>query len=377
MAHPLYRVRHWLSAIALLLLLVPAAPAWAQEAAAEPFADYYWRYRGDLTLGRIHSPVVEINGYRMQFFEKGRLEDHRHETDNPAHAVAYSRLTVELMEGAPDMPIDGLPVTYGELRERGAAQHDAPAGFTHGTMPLEQGMFVPAHPEQAASPGYIVPFQFWTYINRAHMFPGGWIHDIGLPLTNAFEILVPTGDGSEHRLVVQAFERTVLALDLSERYEWSVTRLNIGTDAAWFYGTQPSYTPHSPPPAAMQAQAGPKRIEVDLGRQWLYAYEGERLILDAPVSTGKDGFNTPTGSYRVYSKIAQKTLRGRAGGESWNVPDVPSIMFYQGAVAIHGVYWHDRFGTGERHSHGCVGLAPHDAATLFHWAEYGTPVIVY
>jgi hypothetical protein len=365
--------------LVVVLLLVPAAvpPVQAGEVSAEPFADYYWRHQGERTLGRIHSPLVEINGYRMQYFEKGRLEDHRHLTDNPAHAVAYSRLTVDLIATAPDIPVNGLPISYGELAERGTARHTPPPGFVSGTMQTADGVYVSAEPGNPGAGGYMVPFQFWTYINRAHLFPGGWVHDIGLPLTNAFHLLVPADDGSEKRLVVQAFERTVLTLDLEERYEWPVQRLNIGTDAAWVYGTAPSYTPHAAPPAEMLAPAGPRRIEVDLGRQWLYAYEGERLIWDAPVSTGKDGFNTPPGRFAIYAKIPRKTLRGRARGESWNVPDVPSIMFYQGAVAIHGVYWHDRFGTGERLSHGCVGLAPYDAAAVYAWAPHGTPVIVY
>ncbi len=80
----------------LLVLLVPA-PTQADELAAEPFIDYYWQHHGERVLGRINSPVFESNGYRMQYFERGRLEDHRHETGDPVWIVRYSPLTVELM----------------------------------------------------------------------------------------------------------------------------------------------------------------------------------------------------------------------------------------------------------------------------------------
>ncbi len=361
---------------ALLALLMPAFSTRAQTTSAEPFAAHYWQHRGQLTLGSVHTPAMSINGVQMQFFERARLEDHRHLTDDPARAVAYSPLTVELINAAPDIPVAGLPITYGELRERGAAQHPAPAGLQWGTTGVEQGVFVPANQELVAGPGYIVPHQFWTYLNRASLFPGGWRHAAGLPLTNAFDIMVPAEDGTQRHLIIQAFERTVLALDLSERYEWSVERLTIGTDAAWVYGVQPAHMPHTPPPPEMQQPAGPKRIEVSLESQWLYAYEGDQLVLDAPASTGKDGFETPPGAFSIYAKYPQKTLRGSYNGETWDVPDVPSVMFYRGGFAIHGVYWHDRFGTGERHSHGCVGVAPHDAAAIYAWAGYGTPIIV-
>jgi hypothetical protein len=354
--------------LVLTLLLPGAVPTQAAPTvSAAPFAEYYWQHHGHRVLGAINSELLDIDGIPMQYFEKARLEDH-------GGAVAYGRLTSELMAQAPWLPVDGLPLTYGDLRTRGQQMHPAPAGFAGGTQVVEQGVFVPLSANLEAAPGYVVPFQLWTYINRQSFFPGGWQNDVGLPLTNAFHLDVPRGDGST-TLIVQAFERTVLTLDLTNIYGWSVERVNVGTDMLWAQGAAPLAASHAPTPA--DQPTGPKRIEVSLAQQWLRAYEGERLVLDMPVSTGKDGFETPPGSFAIYSKYVQKTLRGSYGGESWNVPDVPYVMFYRGGFAIHGVYWHDRFGTGERHSHGCVGVAPADAEALFGWADYGTPVLVH
>jgi hypothetical protein len=359
----------------LAALMPPLQPASADELHAAPFIDYYWQHEGARVLGNINSPVLEMNGYRVQYFEKARLEDHRHQTSDPAQAVRYSPLTLEMMENHPDVAIDGMPITYGELRERHLGQYPPPPGFVHGPMQVDNGVFIPYEPHLTAAPGYVVPFQFWTYLNRHYLFPGGWQHAAGLPITNAFDVLLPAADGGEKRIIVQAFQNMVLTLDLSNVYGWPVAPANVGTDMLWASGTHPLlHLPAAPPPSVV---AGPKRIEVSLARQWLFAYEGNRLVLDVPVSTGKDGFQTPPGRFAIYSKVPIKTLRGRANGESWNVPDVPSILFYRGGFAIHGVYWHDRFGTGERYSHGCVGLAPDDAAVLYAWAERGTPVIIH
>jgi hypothetical protein len=361
-----------------MLSLLPAAVSrtFAQTTAAEPFAAYYWQHHGVQTLGHVQSPLLEMDGMRVQYFEKGRLEDHRHLTDNPAEAVGYAPLTRYLIDVAPDLAVDGLPFTYGDLRNHYSSMQEPPAGFAGGVTPTEQGMFVPADYALGPVAGYVVPFQFWTYINRQSLFPGGWMHDVGLPITYAFNIVVAAEDGSERHLVVQAFDRTVLLLDLTERYNWAVRRANIGTDAVWVYGGEPTFTAHAPPPPDLLPADAPRRIEVDLARQWVAAYQGDQLVFDAPISSGKDGFETPTGQWRIYAKHPRKTLRGSYNGETWNVPDVPSVMFYWGGFAIHGVYWHDRFGTGERYSHGCVGVAPHDAAWIYAWAPLGTPVIV-
>jgi lipoprotein-anchoring transpeptidase ErfK/SrfK len=129
---------------------------------------------------------------------------------------------------------------------------------------------------------------------------------------------------------------------------------------------------------ALAQPGGAKRIEVDLTRQYAYAYEGERLRYTIPVSTGKDGFETPRGSFTISHKVLVQDMRGTSGGESWDVPNVPHAMyFFQGGFAFHGVYWHNDFGSGRRRSHGCVGLPLNYAALLYEWAPVGTAVVVY
>ena len=122
--------------------------------------------------------------------------------------------------------------------------------------------------------------------------------------------------------------------------------------------------------------SGDKRIVVNLSDQWLYAYDGDKQVFDAPVSTGRDGMNTPTGSYSIYSKLKVQTMDGVTNGEYWVVPNVPNVMYINGGVALHGTYWHNRFGTGARVSHGCVNLPLDAASWLFRWAPVGTPVRV-
>ena len=122
---------------------------------------------------------------------------------------------------------------------------------------------------------------------------------------------------------------------------------------------------------------GVKRMIVDLSEQWLYVYEGGEVVLTVPVSTGRDDFNTPVGLHRVQWKAALRTMKGTSNGETWEVPDVPHAIYINNrGVALHGTYWHTRFGTGVRLSHGCVNLPLDAAALLYDWAAIGTVVEV-
>ncbi len=117
-----------------------------------------------------------------------------------------------------------------------------------------------------------------------------------------------------------------------------------------------------------------RRIEVNLSTQMLTAFEGDVPVYRAPVATGRDGFNTPAGSFAIYYKLPMQTMTGSAGGESWYVPDIPWVQYVVGGVALHGTYWHDAWGTGVRMSHGCINLNIDDAEWLYEWADVGTRV---
>ncbi|MFB2881665.1 L,D-transpeptidase family protein [Floridanema aerugineum] len=117
-------------------------------------------------------------------------------------------------------------------------------------------------------------------------------------------------------------------------------------------------------------QSEKRWIEVDLSEQKLIAWEGSNKIYTLTVSTGKSATPTITGTFTVQSKH----VSGRMRGPDYNVPYVPYIMYFSGGYAIHGAYWHNRFGTPV--SHGCVNLRVSEAEKVFQWAAVGTPVIV-
>ncbi|HEY9907554.1 MAG TPA: L,D-transpeptidase [Thermosynechococcaceae cyanobacterium] len=118
-------------------------------------------------------------------------------------------------------------------------------------------------------------------------------------------------------------------------------------------------------------QSNQRWIEVRLATQRLVAWEGGKPVYAVIVSTGKAGAETRSGVFAVQTR--HRTARMQ--GDDYDVPDVPYTMYYSGNYAIHGAYWHNRFGT--RVSHGCVNVAVNHAKWLFSWASVGTPVVVH
>jgi lipoprotein-anchoring transpeptidase ErfK/SrfK len=90
------------------------------------------------------------------------------------------------------------------------------------------------------------------------------------------------------------------------------------------------------------------------------------------VSTGLDGHNTPVGEFTIRRKFVSDTMANlgpEAGDDSYRIEDVPWTQYFDGSFALHGAFWHTRFGL--RRSHGCVNLSPQDARWVFEhtWPE--------
>lgn len=110
-----------------------------------------------------------------------------------------------------------------------------------------------------------------------------------------------------------------------------------------------------------------KWIEVSIKQQKLRAWEGDKIIMEYPVSTGL-WYPTPTGDFSVWYKTRYQRMKGGSKelGTFYNLPNVPSNMFFYQGYGIHGAYWHNNF--GQPMSHGCVNEPLAQAAQLFEWA---------
>ncbi len=242
------RTYRWLTLLITILLLWLSTDITHAEPdlpIAPPFRAYYWQHEGIRTLGLVQSDLITQDGIATQYFEKGKIEYHPDILD-PTWRVAYAHLTTRLVETAPTMSISGTGVAYSDLAIHSHTRRPAPQGFQGGTQRLAEGVFVPYDPLLRPAPGAIVPDMFWNYINRTDLFPSGWLHAVGLPLTDAFEAETVVA-GEQRIITMQAFERTVLTYDPRKPAAWQVERANIGSDALLATGQTPLQRTPIPP----------------------------------------------------------------------------------------------------------------------------------
>jgi lipoprotein-anchoring transpeptidase ErfK/SrfK len=117
---------------------------------------------------------------------------------------------------------------------------------------------------------------------------------------------------------------------------------------------------------------GERWIDIDLSKQSLVAYEEETPVFATLVSSGRKGFETPQGTFRISSKHVSITMDDpNAGDEAYLIEDVPWTQYFEEGYALHAAFWHNRF--GRVRSHGCINLSPADARRLFFWTEPHLP----
>jgi len=107
---------------------------------------------------------------------------------------------------------------------------------------------------------------------------------------------------------------------------------------------------------ANMAQAGVD-IKVNLTTQRMNVIVDGSHYATWKVSTGRRGYTTPTGRYRIQRMTRMHYSR------KYNNSPMPNSIFYHGGYAIHGTGATRRLGRVA--SHGCVRLHPANARTLY------------
>ena len=138
---------------------------------------------------------------------------------------------------------------------------------------------------------------------------------------------------------------------------------------------------------------GAPQIVVKLGEQRAYFYRGKKAIGGTRISSGKPGFSTPAGAYRVVQKHKDhvSTLYGDFVGEDGTVVKAnadtskdraPAGASFRGAKMPYFLRFHNGYGLHAGRvpnypaSHGCVRLPSEMARHFFENAAVGTLVRV-
>lgn len=119
-----------------------------------------------------------------------------------------------------------------------------------------------------------------------------------------------------------------------------------------------------PASAQVSSDSGPQSagaailINIDKSKQKMTVFLDGVQKYDWPVSTGRAGYSTPSGTYTATS------MNEIWYSKQWDNSPMPhSVFFIKDGHAIHGSY--EVKTLGKPVSHGCVRISPENAATLY------------
>jgi hypothetical protein len=134
-----------------------------------------------------------------------------------------------------------------------------------------------------------------------------------------------------------------------------------------------------PDPTRPKGVEADRWISVNLFEQTASAYVDGQLVYATLTSTGRYGFWTQPGLFQVWSKLDRDLMTGGIpggdGSSFYYLESVPWVLYFDQSRALHGTYWHNRFGTTT--SRGCVNLSIADARWFYEFAQEGTWVYVW
>jgi lipoprotein-anchoring transpeptidase ErfK/SrfK len=186
----------------------------------------------------------------------------------------------------------------------------------------------------------------WVYVEDAPVHP------------------VPSASSKPAGVLPKHTAITIAAEPADEEGRWFRVPDGLGPGRPGFVDGHDAIRRWAPAPLVRGVGSHEIWLDIDLDQQILAVRRGEAVIYVTMVSTGVPTRPTPTGIYRIRDKRAWSSMGSRpTSDDRYFVEYVPWTMYFRDFYAIHGAYWHDVF--GQQRSHGCINLAPHDAAYVY------------
>lgn len=119
-----------------------------------------------------------------------------------------------------------------------------------------------------------------------------------------------------------------------------------------------------------------KYIDIDLSSQSLRLYRSGKVLSTYPISSGRYGMGTPTGTFSILSK---ESLHW---SNKYSLYMPYSLRFYNGYYIHELPYWPGGYREGTWHlgipvSHGCVRLGIGAARRVYSFADIGTKIVIH
>lgn len=196
------------------------------------------------------------------------------------------------------------------------------------------------------------------------------------PVTIQFAAAVPDRARMEQRIEIRSAE------PLAGTFRWTNSR-----ETVW----QP--TGFLPANSTIMVNAPGMRTEfrtnegvvgdADLSNFSFTVSIGGQVVRQMPASMGKPGYETPTGTFPVLEKYRTMVFdsatigipRGSSQGYYFTGEYAERLTW--GGVFVHSAPWSVDSQGNSNVSHGCINLAPDDAAWYYETVGYGDPVTAH
>lgn len=124
------------------------------------------------------------------------------------------------------------------------------------------------------------------------------------------------------------------------------------------------------------------KLVVKLSARRVYVYQDDQVIASYPVAIGKPGWETPPGTFRVFSKEVNPIFKSfKTGTVIPPGPDNPLGVRWIGIwtdgktqLGFHGTNEAELI--GQAVSHGCIRMRNQDVVALYEQVAVGTVVVV-
>lgn len=341
--------------------------SWKPPARGEPLPYRYGRSKEEPPHLYVKAPTLK----EMEKAEGSRLAEHLR--SNPKSSVA--RTAGEVLP-LPDFLSNGqfLPKVFGGNAGLRVGAHEG-KGSSSNTFAFQS-----VHEIEGRLFGLSTNLNLIALdrVNIAKVTPihGGPVADLPAVLVTSFGAQkytlddkgVPKKDGTLERFA------TVSLTGQNKGELWESTEgFWISTAATRLFKKRDEW-----PSFAKGEKAAKKWVDVSIRDQTLIAYEGQRAVYIAKVSTGLGELGDPEktratkrGVFTIKAKHLTATMTGEEAIDNYELADVPYVQYFEGGYALHAAFWHEDF--GRVRSHGCVNLTPTDAAWIFEWTDPQVP----
>lgn len=116
-------------------------------------------------------------------------------------------------------------------------------------------------------------------------------------------------------------------------------------------------------------------VVIDLSEQKLWLYDGNEVLIETDIVTGKLDTPTRSGLFKIYAKQTDRYLTG----DDYNA-HVNYWMPFDGGIGLHDASWRKKFGGNiyiTDGSHGCVNMPKNITDDIYEEVSVGTKVLVH